>query len=288
MAIQIDPGWFPEDDLTAWQKRERHPRPTDIIDRDHAKYQLRDWWKYVPSVYDHTPWIRRPKVLPRQRLVITDLGVYRMYGTYTVLQQSGRYRIANLATAGYDIWVSLGSAPDLSAAADYHVNSLPFSIPIGPPGVGTATYYIVIRKVDQYGLRSQNQRYSTITIDSTGNVVLPIPPTPQEVAIRPFKGGILRVLATYPTEQYEADPADIWGVTILNLGTMMSIAYEQDVIAGQPLFLNADGYSAGDYEATVVLRRSIDGLESTPVVDETTYPDPPGVPGNTHAPSIGY
>lgn len=213
--------------------------------------------------------------------------MYRIYGRVVAIPVFGTYRIANEATRGYAVWVGVGGMPDLSADPTHFSNTLPVSIPVVPPGVGTDTYYVVTRERDAYGLLSQNQRATVITIDTSGQQVDEAIPVPQEVLVGARGNGAIRFRGTYPTMAYDYLPATHWRMWI----DSVPVDPETDpptatlpTRLGYPLFADLTPFTPGTYYWAVALYRSSDGVQSPAVEGTVEYPEDPVEPGDTHGP----
>ncbi len=147
-----------------------------------------------------------------RRIQITE----RQFGrfgilTHCITSQQGRSRIAN-AIAGYNVYVGSGALPDLTQPPSQFSATLPIYVSVTPPLVGTLTFFVLVRAQNQYGIESQNSRYTTITINSAGALVRPTVPIPQSLGIFQQVAGGLKILAAYPTVASDLYPATVWKV----------------------------------------------------------------------------
>lgn len=198
--------------------------------------------------------------------------------------QSGNYRVQN-NIEGYNIWVGSGVLPNLTQAPTAFSLTLPINHTLALPGSGTLTYYVLVTKQDLYGLNSQNQYYTTITIDSAGNLVLPPVSPPQDFSLVARPDSTIRVKAAYPGYGKDAYPADQWrvwiGVTPPN--TSIDIPTLITSVTGSVLFFDLTGYTPGTYYGAVTLLRMTDSTESVPLTASVVMPTVPSeitpVPG---------
>ena len=106
---------------------------------------------------------------------------------------AGLHAIKATATK-YHLWYNLGSAPDLTAAADETFASLPFtSLALTGEGV----WHFVVRELNTFGLYSQNINTYTIELDGSDDELLERPSDPDVSAIAASATGGATVTAEY-------------------------------------------------------------------------------------------
>ncbi len=198
--------------------------------------------------------------------------------------QFGNYRVQNTAIEGYVVWVGSGTIPDLTLSPTAFATTLPINVVLTPPGSGTLTYYILTRYQDSYGLVSQNSNYTTITIDSSGGLILPPIPIPLGLIAVPIAGGKIRILAQYPGYSSDKFPATLWQVflgTVAPDPSVDPVVYSV-AVSGPILTANLGSYAPGLYYVAVVLFRNTDSMQSPALTGTVTVPAPPAAPGSVH------
>jgi hypothetical protein len=223
----------------------------------------------------------------------TDSGVGD-YGYWVSVSNSGSgdYRVAN-NIAGFVVWIGSDVLPDLTTAPTAYSATLPISIPIVPPGVGTTTFYVVVRRRNHYDLVSQNQRAFTITVDSAGNRVLPPLPVPQDVKADPQAGGKIRLRGRYPGFGLD-DPAytaTSWKLWLSGAAINPAVDTPTRIVnISGSVSQDFAGFTPGTYNYVVGLYRSPDGALSY-VAGTVTYPAAPsntrGVYDGADFPNLG-
>lgn len=157
---------------------------------------------------------------------------------------SGTNRIANFNMDGWVAYVGINELPDLNGEPTQYSPTLPFNVSVtfptpdyistdgedgiiidGSSGTGLLFHdggtvvapnedvYVVVRKRDQYGLVSQNQRATHFILTPTGRLRLPIP-TPRALNVILKNVGKIIIGATYATAKTDLDPADFWAVWV--------------------------------------------------------------------------
>jgi hypothetical protein len=279
------PQQTPED-RTAWQFRRPTFAPWFIPDPPYRK-QPDQRYNPLPD-YDQVLW-RQPRLQPLPSGIFTAQG-----GTYAVQMaaagcgQGGIWRAQN-NIAGYTVYVGSGVMPDFTQAPSAFSQSLPISVHLAPPGMGTLTYYVVVRKRDHYGLESQNQNPTTLTIDSSGNLILPAVNAPQGFKASQIGVGMVRVSASYGglgVDQYPATHWKVWAAT----GTPPNPAVDTPVlvvkVTGNILAATFGPVAAGTYFVVIGLYRQTDlSLSDTATAAVVVTTAPAGVtpvPGGSH------
>lgn len=133
---------------------------------------------------------------------------------------TGQYRVQNNDLDRFEAYLGTDTWPDLT---DDLVNnppwatftSWPHTLPALAPG---ATYYIVIRKRDAWGLIEGNVDVAIIRIDALGNLVDPGPTEPFNAELLGEPVGKVRFRANYNLQQ-DPVPADRWRVYLTDDGT---------------------------------------------------------------------
>lgn len=214
--------------------------------------------------------------------IANKISVLAQAGTYGIgnsvvggSAHSGLYRVQN-NIAGYNVWVGIGSLPDLTQPPTLLSATLPISVPLTPPISGTQTFYILVTAQDHYGLNSQNQQYTVFTIDSTGGLFKPDIVAPQALSLWPQSGGAIRIMATYPAASSDAFPADVWRIWIDTVmpNPMMTPTLTTGV-NGRNLIINSAEQSPGTYYVMVALFRSSDSFQSPAIVAQVVVPTGP-------------
>jgi hypothetical protein len=190
--------------------------------------QPQSWTSWFPG---QVPFIR-----PRRGLV---------QSTFTVIR-CGECCIHNESVRGYNVYIGVNQLPDFTAPTSFST-ILPVSLPYAAPGVGTDTYYVVVRKVNSLGLESVNQVSMLVVVNSSGDHVLTPVSDPVNLRLIEQADRLVRVLATYPGYSQDSSPATTWkvwaGLTTPNPAVDLPI-YTQTV-TGSILAINLAG-SAGD------------------------------------------
>jgi hypothetical protein len=195
------------------------------------------------------------------------------------LGETGEYRIQNSSAEGYLIYVGANGPPDFDAAPALFSATLPANLAWPLPGSGIQNLYVVPRFRDSYGCISQNSHPTIIVLSPSGEVYLPIPP-PQNVVTAPQANGNLSVFCQYPTLTLEAHPANIvqvWVGTSLPIDTTVPATY-QTAINGTNINAVFGAYAPGTYYLAVAFYRSIDGAQSSVVLDSVVMPAVPADP----------
>lgn len=224
---------------------------------------------------------------PRRPVIILPAtsvsgGEWGAYGTPTQAGGGGRwggYRVKN-DIAGYNVYIGQDQMPDFSLPPASFSATLPINIATTPPGSGTRTYYIVVRRQNEYGLESQNQYPKTITIDSTGALVLPPLASPTNLAVMPRPGGNIRLRAGYPgynTDEYRADLWRLW-ITTTPPDVTSDPPTLQSPADGPALLTSFGSFTPGDYIVTLALYRNADAFTSPAVAATVTIGDGPETP----------
>ena len=208
--------------------------------------------------------------------------------TFQFLNQVGN-NIGMLPDSIYMSWVfsdvALTQKGIPTNLPDTDVTSMTGIVRRGVGARSSTTFYFVIRKQDSYGLVSQNQQATTITVDPTGSVVLPPMAAPTEVKVFYLGEGQIRVTAIYPTVKTDPYPADKWRVwTTLDPALPDTTTVPQAIVnvKGPHLATVLNGYTPGIYNVLVALYRTADGTLSPGVTVQVIVPPVPAQPGSVH------
>lgn len=216
-----------------------------------------------------------------------SLGYYRTLQNISGIVQKGRSRVQNNSDGGYNVYVGEDAMPDILAAPAYFTNTLPFDIPITPPGFGTKTIYVILRKQNTYGVESQNLYPYVFVVDSNGDLVRNPISTPVGTLASPVSAGTLRIMSSYSTRTLEQDPADIWRIWVglTEPDPDVDPFTVEYTVNGDELTGTVDSLIPGHYFVVVRLFRTIDSAVSEAVVVEV---DLPAAPDNPSAVRSGY
>lgn len=213
---------------------------------------------------------------------VSQAGVYGVYGVMGGPGgpgQTGAYRVANNNTEGYVIWIGSGTLPDLTQPPNAYSATLPFSVTLASPPSGTRTYYLLTAYRDKYGLVSQNQNYTAISIDLDGHQVSGVLNAPQGLKAIAQPAGAIAVLAVYPQLGLDPQPADTWLVWIK---TTLPVPGVDTPTGTFPISTNLNqligAYVANTYYVMVALYRSSDGYISPNVYTTVVINSPPPQP----------
>lgn len=191
--------------------------------------------------------------------------------------QSGSYRVAN-DIAGYNIYVGEDALPDFDSAPATFSATLPASVAITPPGVGTKTLYVVVREQDQYGLESQNQHPQLFRIDTAGELVrLPLT-SPQGLQLSEMIGGYVRVLCVYPLLSDEEHPPSHWKVWAGTSEPNTADPATLTLTATKVLATQVGPFSPGEIHVKVAAYRNTDTAMSAVLYDTITLSSTPDQP----------
>lgn len=238
---------------------------------------------YDPPSRPFPPWLSQQLILTA--VTSAQLGQYSIANTFASAQQ-GSYRIAN-AIAGYNLYVGLGAIPDLTQAPAAFSATLPFSYTLPLPGSGTRTYYILVQAQDQYGLVSQNQHYTTLTLDSSGNQITNPVNGPTDLQLYPQPGQTIRVSSQYPGYGIDQFPADVWHVWISSVTPVDTSGAPTSVVdvLGHGLTVDLATYAPGTWYVAVALFRALDSSLSTILTGSVIMPPLPSRPASVRGPA---
>ena len=234
--------------------------------------------------------------------VVESISTFTKLGTYNIRQNNalqlesgywlrkdlgikkqGRYRVENADKSGYLIYIGYGAMPDLSLPADAFSATLPTSVPITPPEVGTEEIFVVVRSRNSYGLVSQNQKPSSLTVDSAGNEELGPITAPDKVEISCITDDGFLVSANYSGYFSDRNRGDVWEV-YLKAGEVPVPGVDEPAAVGD--VKGAEMQSAiGPYAETgevyylvVGIRRTIDNAAAFSEPVEIYVPAAPSAP----------
>jgi hypothetical protein len=212
-----------------------------------------------------------------QRIVSDVSGSYRFF-LHSTQDAVGRCRVAN-DVGGYVLYVGIDAEPDLTAPPQAYGVSLPISFPVSTPPTGTRAFHLLVRLRDSYGLESGNQRSRIVTIDSSGNLVLPDFGPPADLIVSATEGPSIRVRATYPTFSLDEEPADRWRVWVKStVPDPVTDSPDVDFDVSFHFVKDLPGpYATGTWHVLVGLKRSTDGRELY-LSDTVVIPVAPATP----------
>jgi hypothetical protein len=197
-----------------------------------------------------------------------------LYGTTVgvVSRKAGTFSI-EAGLAGYNVYVGIDALPDLVGAPTYFSATLPIMIPTTPPGLGTKTYNVVVRKVNAAGLESQNQRAFKFTIGTSSQLILPVIDPPVGVQAFVQKEGAIRIVGIYPGAG-GTNSANEWRMWYDTTPPVVSDPYDmnQTVIGRNMTPIVTGGNAAGTYYIALALYRSADGYLSPETRVTVTVP----------------
>lgn len=206
-------------------------------------------------------------------------GVAASVQTFVGLSVGGRYRVANAAVAGYAVYVGMAGPPDYAAGPAVTGATLPLAVTVTPPLTGTQAFWVVTRAVDVYGLESQNQYPTIITVDSSGHVVLGPISDPTTLRLYPTPGPGIRILANYPGLTQDTNPADTWLVWVAtgvpDTGTTPTATVPVSAVGTLSTTVAVAG---GPYNVAVRLLRTEDTGLSAAITGTVVVPAVPAEP----------
>lgn len=205
-------------------------------------------------------------------------GTSSILSHITGVFQKGTSRVATMP--GYNVYVGVNQMPSFATRTAFSA-SLPIVYTITPPGSGQTTFYVVVRKVNAYGLESQNQKPTLIVVNSLGQQVLPPVNAPVGIVVpSPITINTLRVLANYPQLAVDQYPADHWKVWIKS--TPPNVGVDTPVynvkVGLSNLMVDLSTYTPGTWYYAVGLYRTVDSSLSTVLSGSVVYPSAPVTP----------
>lgn len=230
-----------------------------------------------PSHHDELYAPIRRRAYPPPASIVGGVG-----GVYGIVQavvgaSGGSYRVRN-DIDGYLVYLGVDQRPDFTSTPIFSA-TLPFNVPLAPPASGARTYYVTIRKRNEYGLESQEQWTKTFTIDQFGQLVLPELPLPFAVAAYPLRGGMVRVEAQYNGD--DEYPPTLWRAWIKTTAIDVDVDSPnlQSSVSGRYSTLGLYGPATpGTYNVAVALCRQADDEQGPPVYTTVVLPSPPNAP----------
>jgi len=124
---------------------------------------------------------------------------------------SGVYRVEGVGQ--YELYVGVDANPDFTAAPAQTSAVKTFSYAVTPPGAGTKEYRLCLRYRSAYSVISLNQYNRRFTLDAAGDLVVPDPSGPEDLALIETGSLYLRVTAVYLLRTADgADAADCWDI----------------------------------------------------------------------------
>ncbi len=183
--------------------------------------------------------------------------IFRSY----VLDGGGGYKI--LTTPTYQLFYAFGSPPNLSGAPWQTFAALPF---VTPAISGAGKHYFVLRRLNQWGLQTQNDETTVIELDGAGSLLQPRPSgaTYWQFELAPVPKVAIHAEYAYPLDG--VNQADQW-LVYAKVGSAPVIGVDSPVVV--PM-IKADGcaklnwlsgdYSIGNVIYVKVLTRRTTGL----------------------------
>lgn len=151
---------------------------------------------------------------------------------------AGLYRI--LATPTYQLFYGNGAPPDLSAAPWQTFAALPFAT---PPISGAGKHYFVLRRLNQWGLQTQNDEMTVIELDGAGVRLQPRPSGATWWAYAAAAVPKVRLLAQYAYPVDGDDRANQW-LIYTKVGSAPVVGVDSPVVV--PM-IQADGIAKLDW-----------------------------------------
>lgn len=206
---------------------------------------------------------------------------------YSQVYEQG-YRVADDSLDLYELYVGEDGPPDFTAPPQATSATLPFSWTPTPPGSGTKTLHIVVRKRNKWNLQSFNVHEVIRVIDAaSAEVALPVT-APKDVTLYDDETTYFRVHAKYESTDDE-EPADTWQV-YAKVGSDPVIGTDLAAYEGPMKFLGTTStlvkkigpYSVGDeVHVIVATRRDVDGEIAVADVQTITLAAPPDLDNGT-------
>ena len=175
---------------------------------------------------------------------------------------AGRHRIAGLAAEIYELYYGDGSEPDFTAAPAATSTTLPM---LSPVITGAGLHYFVIRKVNRYGVRSQNVISTVIELDGADEQILLAPTVPESCISIAYETDEIQVAADY-AYGVDADPADQFTVyTKIGIGGSWELQDTIDMVRSDGIarlvWVSSQSFGLDFVIARVHAKRSSDGRE---------------------------
>lgn len=215
----------------------------------------------------------------------SNVGKYGINNNFSI-DREGWYRIQG--TAGYNCYVGQDALPDFTLPPTAFSAALPFNVAQALPTAGTKLVYVAVRKVNSYGLESQNVKPTIIRLTSAGALLHPIL-APAAVLVIPNSATAATVLAQYANYATDLNKATLWkGWVSLSLIDITTAPTFTQAVSGQNLSKSLSGLSAGTWNIALALFRATDSNQS-PLLEDTfviptTPPEPVPVAGGYSIP----
>jgi len=228
-------------------------------------------------------------IFSKEALHITE--AIKTIGPTTDGVLSGQYRVQNNTLDRYEAYLGIDAWPDLT---DDLVNNPPWDTfstwPHTLPALAPdATYYLVIRKRDSWGLIEGNVDSAIIRIGPGGELLEPGPTAPFNAELLGEPVGRVRFRANYNLQQ-DPVPADKWRVYLTSDGTDPDTTDPGDLYLEQSMGIqrvedldtpSADSWVHGTViKAIIVTYRTPDDTQSltTSVLEYTIDLTAPALP----------
>ena len=131
-------------------------------------------------------------------------------------QVTGLHRLAADLPA-YIVWIGTGSEADPTAAPDGTGATLTAALADAGTLAYGATYYVLARRQNQWGLISGNLEQVVFELDGSGDAIGARPSDPSDVTLTPAAGGMVTTKATYLPRR-DATPATLWRLYVTTSG----------------------------------------------------------------------
>lgn len=208
---------------------------------------------------------------------VEDSGKYAVVNTMSV-EDGGQHRVQVLADEGYVVYIGVDAIPDLNTPSAFST-TLPISFATTPPGSGLKLYYVVVRKRNAYGLESQNQEATIITIDSSNNFVRNAVPNPTLFTAIQIHSDTVRIMVQYPMLPFDKDPPDLWRIWYDTTppDPLADVPYGDFAVTSDKLLTDIVGpwIPGTTYYFVVALVRSEDGKQSSSIQVALVIEQPP-------------
>ena len=146
------------------------------------------------------------------------------------------YRVADAVLDIFQLFIGEDALPDFTSFPSNTSPTLPLSLAITPPAVGTKAVNVVVRKQNAFGLASFNVFETRFVIDTAGNEVLG-PITPPEI-IKLFDGTIGRAVTFVQYVGNDINPANAWEI-YAKVGVDPIPGVDTPVVTGSMLFVGS-------------------------------------------------
>lgn len=269
----------PDQNYRWWQQTRLQPIPVTHLPPPPLINPQRSQRIDVKTDQNYRWWQQKVLAPLPSSFMISGVGGYGLVNVIINSSGVGGYRIAN-DIAGYNVYIGEDDLPDLEAAPAAFTQTLPFNYALTPPLSGTRTFYVLVRNQDHYGLESQNQFYTTISINSNGDLLMSPIGNPSGLQLFELLLNKVRVMALYGAAQDDEFPATSWKIWAgtsppdVDIDTPVLIT----AVTGKIMATEIGPFSPGLLYVTVALYRASDDSLSTPLEGSITLLDDPNEP----------